>query len=144
MDKEDVNIKVELGPEVLEESPEESGEDDDDEEMEESEMQDEAIVREEAARKANICLNCGLEVVSKQDLIEHIGQNADCLHHYGDKGIEKLKSDVVSREISVKYQEDDNIACAPVVEEGCSKLDHSMIEDIRTLPAGRLEILGDY
>ena len=92
--------------------------------------------RNEASDKGNICLNCGQEVDSKDDLIEHIGQNIECLHHYGVTGLEKLKFEI-PREFLVKYQEDDNIACAPVVEDGCSKLDHSMIEDIRTLPAGK-------
>ena len=130
MEKYDVKVKKELGPEIL--TPTEEG--DEDEETE-TEMQDESL-REDISDKNIICLNCGQEVNSKDDLIEHIGQNIECLHHYGVTGLEKLKFDT-PRELSVKYQVDDNIACAPVVEDGCSKLDHSMIEDIRTLPVGK-------
>ena len=122
MEKYDVKVKKELGPEIV--TPTEEG--DEDEETE-TEMQDESV-REEISDKSIVCLNCGQEVNSKDDLIEHIGQNIECLHHYGVTGLEKLKFDT-PRELSVKYQVDDNIACAPVVEDGCSKLDHSIIID---------------
>ena len=123
------NIQVELGTEA---------EEDDDENETETGMQETTIIREiVSGHKDNICVNCGQELATKETLIEHIRQNTGCLQHYGgSQGIEKLKIDLNLNEFAVKYQIDDNIACAPVVEDGCSKLDHSMIEDIRTLPAG--------
>ena len=135
MEENDENIQVELGTEIME--PPEAEEDDDENESE-TEMHDTKIIREiEGGHKDNICVNCGQELATKETLIEHIRQNTGCLQHYGgSQGIEKLKIDLNLNEFAIKYQVDDNIACAPVVEDGCSKLDHSMIDDIRTLPAG--------
>jgi hypothetical protein len=117
----------------------EAEEDDDDNESETEIQEDEtSMIRQiEGGHKDNICVNCGQELETKETFIEHIRQNTECLQHYGGaQGIEKLKIDLNPNEFAIKYQVDDNIACAPVVEDGCSKLDHSMIEDIRTLPAG--------
>ena len=69
----------------------------------------------------NSCVHCGTEVSSKQDLISHISLSPACLGHYGDKGLEKLK-DEGNKVIDAKYQIDENMACAPVIEEKCSKL----------------------
>ena len=134
MEENDENIQVELGTEIME--PPEAEEDYENES--ETEMHKTKIIREiEGGHKDNICVNCGQELATKETLIEHIRQNTGCLQHYGgSQGIEKLKIDLNLNEFAIKYQVDDNIACAPVVEDGCSKLDHSMIEDIRTLPAG--------
>ena len=135
MEENDENIQVELGTEIME--PPEAEEDDDENESE-TEMHEKTIIRQiEGGHKDNTCVNCGQELATKETLIEHIRQNNECLQHYGgSQGIEKLKIDLNLNEFAIKYQVDDNIACAPVVEDGCSKLDHSMIEDIRTLPAG--------
>ena len=134
MEENDENIQAELRTEIME--PPEAEEDDENES--ETEMHETTIIRQiEGGHKDNICVNCGQELATKETLIKHIRQNTECLQHYGgSQGIEKLKIDLNLNEFAVKYQVDDNIACAPVVEDGCSKLDHSMIEDIRTLPAG--------
>ena len=134
MEENDENIQAELRTEIME--PPEAEEDEENES--ETEMHETTIIRQiEGGHKDNICVNCGQELATKETLIEHIRQNTGCLQHYGgSQGIEKLKIDLNLNEFAIKYQVDDNIACAPVVEDGCSKLDHSMIEDIRTLPAG--------
>lgn len=84
------------------------------------------------AKSKNICLQCGLEVTSNGELIEHINKNVACMNHYGPEGLDELKSQTFKL-IDANYQEDENSACAPVVEDCCSKLDHSKPELIRTL-----------
>ena len=135
MEENDGNIQAELGTEIMEPPEEEEDENESETEIHEDET---TIIRQiEGGQKDKICVNCGQELATKETLIEHIRQNTECFQHYGgSQGIEKLKIDLNLNEFAIKYQVDDNIACAPVVEDGCSKLDHSMIEDIRTLPAG--------
>ena len=87
--------------------------------------------------KVKIWILLHFQVKSKDDLISHIGQNVACLGHYGSKGLQKLK-EFGPRDITAKYQEDENTACAPIIEDGYSKLDHSRPQNILTLPQGTI------
>ena len=123
----DINIKTEL--------PLEQGtrykEDEEDSDCDDDEDKD--ITEQEAQTLKQVCRNCELSVESKSDLIDHIIHSDECFNLYGAKGLEKLKKDELPKVIEVQYQTDENIACAPVIEDGCSKLDHSNPKLIRTL-----------
>lgn len=89
------------------------------------------------------CKCCKLIASSLKGLINHINDTPTCLNFYGEKGLNLLLRELEDSEvkeendedkaINPNYQQDENISCAPVIEEYCSKLDHSRPEAILTL-----------